>query len=56
MNKQKFKTDKILHEVIRDLPAAQRTERLLDRGHITIEEALENIAQTIREEKARANR
>ena len=52
----KYTTEKILHEIIRDLPAAQRTERLLDRGYITIEEALENIAQTIREEKERSRK
>ena len=49
----KYSIEKALHEVIRDLPAAQRTERLLDRGYITLEEALENIAQTIREERSK---
>lgn len=49
----KFTIEKMLHEIVRDLPAAQRTERLLDRGYITLEEALENIAQTIREERSK---
>lgn len=47
----KFTTEKRLHEVIRDLPKAQAVERSLNRGYITLEEALITIANIIREEK-----
>lgn len=52
----KFKTEKILHEVIRDLPEAANIENMLYRGFITIEEALEAMAQVIREEKERSRK
>ena len=50
----KFKTEKILHEVIRDLPEAARIDKALTDGKCTIEEALEAIAYFIREEKERS--
>ena len=53
-NKVKYKSEKMLHEVIRDLPRAAKLEAYLDRGMITIEEALSGIAEAIREEKQRA--
>ena len=50
----KFTTEKRLHEIIRDLPEAAKAEKFLQYGYITLEEALESIAQAIREEKERS--
>ena len=50
----KFKTEKMLHEIIKDLPEAAKIERLLERGYITIEEALQSISEAIKAEKERS--
>ena len=47
----KFRIEKILHEVIRDLPEAATINSRLDRGYITTAEALEELARIIRKEK-----
>ena len=49
----KFKTEKALHEIIRDLPTARVVSDSYDRGLITIEEALSQIALAIQLERIR---
>lgn len=49
----KFKTEKALHEIIRDLPTARQASDAYDRGMITIEDALSQIALAIRLERIR---
>ena len=46
----KYEIEKRLHEIIRDLPDCQRIENHLKRGRITTAEALEAVAQIVREE------
>lgn len=50
----KYNLEKMLHEVIRDLPETAKIERLFTAGYITAAEALEAIARAMKEEKARA--
>lgn len=47
----KYRMEKMLHEIIRDLPEAAKVESCLDRGYITIEDALTVVARIIRAEK-----
>ena len=49
----KFRLEKVLHEVIRDLPKAKRIEDCFDMGVLTFEEALIMIADSVRYEKER---
>lgn len=51
---KKYRSEKVLHEVIRDLPEAQHIDRMLVRGCITVEEALRGIADAIAEERRAA--
>lgn len=50
----KYKIEKVLHEIIRDLPDAMDAERLFNRGYILPEEALEKIALAMKEERERS--
>ena len=50
MNSNKFRAEKILHEVIRDLPEAQKIEKALERGIITPLAALRCIVGAWEEE------
>ena len=47
----KYQTEKALHEIIRDIPAAETAERLYKAGMITIEDALSQIALAVRLER-----
>lgn len=51
---KKYRSEKMLHEVIRDLPEAQHIDRMLVRGYITVEEALRGIADAIAAERRAA--
>lgn len=51
----KYRTEKVVHEIIRDLPKAARLETMLDRGEILIEDALSGIADAIRAERQRSS-
>ena len=46
--------EKVLHEIIRDIPEAEEVTRLFDNGMITFDEALNSIAFAYREEKERS--
>lgn len=41
----KYRIEKVLHEIIRDLPEANTVSREYDRGMITLEYALMDIAR-----------
>lgn len=47
----KFSTEKVLHEIIRDLPDAARAELNYNKGLITFDEALRQIADAYRKER-----
>lgn len=49
--KMKYEIEKALHEIIRDIPAAETADRLYKAGMITIEDALSQIALAIRLER-----
>jgi len=51
----KFDIEKVLHEIIRDLPAAEKASRLFDNGYITFDDALRTIADIYREEMRKCN-
>ena len=50
---KKYQIEKILHEIIRDLPEAGKMSRSYDIGLIRPDECLEEIARIIREERKR---
>lgn len=50
-NENKYQIEKVLHEIIRDMPEARRTADNFKHGYITFEEALEEIAYVVRKEK-----
>ena len=52
----KYRTEKVIHEIIRDLPTAAKAEQQLDAGLILIEDALQTIADAIRTEREKARR
>lgn len=45
---RKFEIEKVLHELIRDLPDAQKAEKYFHRGLITVDETLRMIANAYR--------
>ena len=55
MAQTKFTTEKILHELIRDLPEVERANRNYERGLITFDSFLENVARAYREEREKAS-
>ena len=50
----KFSIEKTLHEIIRDLPSAERVERGYHIGILTFDEALMMIADAYRKERSKA--
>ena len=50
MNPKKYQIEKILHELIRDLPKCQKAARGFDRGLYTFDDALKIIASAYRDE------
>lgn len=50
-NEKKFKIEKVLHEYIRDLPEVRRMADKYKYGYLTFEDALEEIAYVIRQER-----
>lgn len=50
MNK-KYEIEKVLHEIIRDLPAAQKAEKMFAMGYLTADDTLDMIAKAFRTEK-----
>ena len=51
---KKYNLEKVLHEIIRDIPGAAKVEQYFSKGIITIEEALYQISIIIREEKEKS--
>lgn len=47
----KYRIEKTLHEIIRDLPEAQKISTGYDRGLLTLDSALAEIAAIIRAER-----
>ena len=47
---KKYEIEKVLHEIIRDLPEAATTAKAYKRGVITFDEALYDIARAYRKE------
>ena len=47
---RKYEIEKVLHEIIRDLPEAATTAKAYERGVITFDEALCDIARAYRKE------
>lgn len=53
---KKYRIEKVLHEVIRDLPSASKANRAYELGFLTLDEALKEIADAIRQEyESKAN-
>lgn len=51
----KFELEKVLHEIIRDLPEAAKIERRYKNGFCTSFDAFQEIADAIRAEKEKAS-
>ena len=51
-NQNKYKIEKVLHELIRDLPEVRRMSEKFEYGYLTIEAALEEIAYIVRHERS----
>lgn len=47
----KYRIEKALHEIIRDIPDAERIATRFERGLLTLEDCLEEIAFIIKKEK-----
>lgn len=47
----KYRIEKVLHEIIRDLPEVQKISTGYDRGILTLDSALAEIAAIIRAER-----
>ena len=50
----KYRLEKVLHELIKDLPEVERVNRLFESGFITSEDAYQAISEIIRQEKERS--
>lgn len=50
-NENKYRIEKVLHELIRDLPEVRRTSERFDHGMLTVEDALEEIAYHVKQYK-----
>ena len=55
MAQTKFTTEKILHELIRDLPEVKKANRNYERGFLTFDGFLMEVARAYREEKEKAS-
>lgn len=53
MSNEKFATEKVLHEIILDLPKAKKYDKCFQHGLLTIEEVLQLIVDEIKEERER---
>lgn len=53
MKQKKFRLEKVLHELIRDLPEVEKINAAFDGGMITNAEAFVAIAEAITREKKR---
>lgn len=53
MANTKFKIEKQIHEVIRDIPEAAKINESLERGLITLDEALLKLILIIKKERMR---
>lgn len=52
---KKYNLEKVLHEIIRDIPGAAKVEQKFNRGFMTFDDALKEIAFLYREEKEKEN-
>lgn len=50
----KFRIEKVLHKYIRDLPEARKISNSFERGLLSIDSALTEIAEIIREERSKS--
>ena len=49
MNEKKFKLEKVLHEIIRDLPEVKKINERYEKGFYTLDNALEEIAYILKQ-------
>ena len=47
----KYRIEKVLHELIRDLPEVRKISCNYENGFLTLEDALEEIAEAVRKER-----
>ena len=52
----RFELEKVLHEIIRDLPEAARIERLFKAGTVSNADAFQMITDLIKIERAKAGK
>lgn len=52
---KKYNLEKVLHEIIRDIPGAAKVEQKFNRGFMTFDDALKEIASLYRDEKEKEN-
>ena len=50
MNQNKYRLEKVLHELIRDLPTLRVLNNIFEKGYITADEAFRQAAEIIQEE------
>lgn len=50
-NLNKYRIEKVLHELIRDLPEVRKSAWNYEHGFLTFEDALEEIAKAVRKVK-----
>lgn len=50
-NENKYQIEKVLHEIIRDMPEARRAADQFKHGYITFDDALNEIAHIYRKER-----
>ena len=55
MKKTKYRLEKVLHELIRDLPEVEKINTSFERGYICIDECFYLIDKAIREERNKGN-
>ena len=52
---RKYEIEKVLHEIVRDLPAAQEAEKMFAMGWSTADDTLDLIIKAFRAEKESEN-
>lgn len=50
-NMNKYRIEKVLHELIRDLPEVRKISRNYENGFLIFEDALKEIAEAARKER-----
>lgn len=50
MKENKYRLEKVLHELIRDLPALRVLNNIFEKGYLTTDEAFIQLAEIIQEE------